>query len=707
MFTSVMADRRVLRPARLVSGKLLVLAAGLCTCAQAQHVRIEYWSGESLTFVADFASGQTINTLPTVGAGVTRINAYSVDGLADLGPVIIKGGFVPASTGTPLAPDIMFVLGEGEAPESAITPAFANISSITAEPAARGRLMLIGAAAGNVSGQWRLGAIKRFNVNGNCAADIELISPGTAIEELSAGTLTGRVAALTGNIIYINSVGPLSLVPGATISAFGGIGAITAPSINATIVANAFGGNGDLNYIAASVGDISGRVQCNNLRNPEGEIADTVMLARGRISANIVIDGDLYGTVFSGAGPGLLPTVTDIKIGGDMRGSITSRGSIGSVTIAGSIRLDPNSFVLPVIQSTEGTLLSLNIDGDVEGDGPFLPTIRGNEIGTVRIAGDCYANITRIGGGPVNVKDVMIAGDFSGDFSLGTFQRVIIGNNLHSGGVVRFAQGIPANRIFVIGGSWEGAVVCSHPRGLLGQIIVNAGLGAATPWQRLAPLHLPAQSPSPFARIYYVDTFPEYSAIVGGGCVGSVPFSLRGGDCWPRSNATVLHAQRRIWPADGTIREVITIAMSGPVVALDNQPLTILTTDAPFLSAGGAAMDVTHRFDVLVAPPGRQREIWLSPRPVSAGGPGTLGTLRDYYVTSSGAGIGSVSPLLVKPAATQPFVHHFSVGGFDLNIDGKIGSDDVIEYSRQPHDFTADGVANGDDLTLIRAASQE
>jgi hypothetical protein len=709
--TPTLSPRSSLKVARLA----LLAATSLCTFANAQHVRIEYWSGPVQTFTGDFASGQPISSLPPIGADITRINAYSVDGLASLGDLTLSGSFVPASTGTPTRPDIIFVLGEGPAPEpgTPLSPAFVNITSIITTTALQPRLMLVGSAAGDATGQWKLGAIDRLRIAGVCAADINLTSPGVALAELEVGSIGTRgtshfaLAATNGSLVFINSQGPVNLTAGRTIAAAAGIEYINAPSINATIIANAFGGNGDLNYIGAEQGDLLGRIQCNNLRRPDGELASNVIFVRGRLGATVVVDGDLYGGVFAGAAPGPLPAVRDMKIGGDMRGVISAAGSIGSLTINGSIRLDDNSFVLPIIQSTQGSLSSLTIGGDVEGDGPFLPNIRANDMGTVRIGGNCRATINRIGAGPVNIKDVIIGGSFTGEINVGLFQQLIIGQDLQAGGSIRLAQGIPSNRTLIIGGSWRGTIQSSHPQGLVGQIITNAAQATFTPWAPAAPLLLPAAAPSPFQRTYFYNTFPAFSAIVGGGCVGEIPFSLRAGDSWPRSNATVLNAPRRIWPADGTLREVVTIALSGPVSQLKSQPLTIHAAQAPFLcsNCGAAPTDITNQFDIVIAPPGRPRELWISPKNTPTG-PGTFGTPRNYTVTSNGSGLGCVSPLLVKPAQTLAFSHSFSVGGFDLNIDGKVNSQDVTLFTASPIDFTADGRADHLDLHLITTAAQ-
>ncbi len=181
-----------------VSQKLraALLVATLSTCASAQHVRIEYWSGPTLTFTADFASGDPINSLPPVGADITRINAYSVDGLASLGPLSLSGAFVPASTGIPQTPDLNFVIGQGEPPEpgTPLTPALLNVSSLLTTPALQPRLMLIGSLAGDATGEWKLGAIDRVRIAGVCAAAIDLTSPGVALGELNAG----RIGTLVG-----------------------------------------------------------------------------------------------------------------------------------------------------------------------------------------------------------------------------------------------------------------------------------------------------------------------------------------------------------------------------------------------------------------------------------------------------------------------------------------------------------------------------
>ena len=703
----------------------MALAAG-AVCS-AQTVRVEYWAAnaQSPSFSADFFSGVPISNLPLIGASVARVNIYSVGGsgggLANVGQITLSGQVITGLTNSG-GPRVDLILGQGPtpAPGSPLAPMFNNFGGIKTNTALQSRLHFTGSIRNNATGPLQVATVNRLHVGGTLAQSIDAIGGGAGVYAIGLIT-AGRIIPLNGSnpsiVARTGAIGSILadqeiVIPAAgSISAKSGIGAITATSINAQIFADAFGGDGDMNFIFCSGGDFRGRLQCNNLRSPEGDMASTVLYTSGAIIAPIIIHNDLFGGVGADASePGTNNSITSFKIGRDMRGVISCEGNINSITIGGSILLDTNSFVAPNIHSRTGTINILSVDGDIDGDAANTVAIQAKDFGFFHVAGDCRANISHYATfGPVNIKSFDVGGTFLGSLYADRFDNTIkVGGDIANASLIRLAGPLPANRAISVGRSLHGTIRIGGALALNGQVILNANNDPFGEWAPDGEIHI-GTGPNSSPLFYTRGTFPFDSTLYGTGSVGIVRFNIRPNDCLPRPNSTLPHVALRTWPADRSMREVVAIAFDGPVFAKEPSPLIIRAGAAMRLCLSDECStdtsDVSDRFDVLVAPPGFPRQVLIAPKTNPDGSAGSFANLHNYDILPriiDGESILRCDNTNVATGVNiAPFVYRLSIGGFDLDGDGKVSPTDIDRWFDAPEDFNADALADDDDFGLV------
>lgn len=170
--------------------------------------------------------------------------------------------------------------------------------------------------------------------------------------------------------------------------------------------------------------------------------------------------------------------------------------------------------------------------------------------------------------------------------------------------------------------------------GLKGEVSVNA-TNSSKVWTGKVdvgstPIRLWASSSSP-------DTAPWYdrsATDLGGGAVGLVPYSRYDEDCNPQPAEVVCS-----WPtlAANSNRETLRIVFYGPVVdggpveSPDLPPLVVRRTYMAYPCCTIPPWyDITADCDVIVAPAGYPREVWVSPKPSSP----LYGTFGDNYMVA-------------------------------------------------------------------------
>lgn len=702
-----------------VSTAFLLVAASLSSTALAQSIRIEYWSAGAPAplYSADFPNNAALTALPNIGPSVARINIYGIpeNGVyPSLGAITLNQS---SSSSLSSTSDLIIHLGQGEV-TSSLPATIQNLGGIKANGALQTRTRLSGSIRGNATGTFQLGALDTFNIAGTCAATLDLNRANTAIQSLNVGRIaplpgsSPSIRVRNGHIQAIISQNEIVVPAHLSISSKFGISAILATSIDANIFANAFAGQGDINVITASTGDIKGRIQCTNMRSPDGDMNTLVLSSAGALLSQIVVQNDLFGGISAfGIDPLTNNSITSIKVGRNMLGAIDGQGNLASVLISGSIKLDTNSFVAPIIRSRTGTIQSIVVEGNIEGDANNLALIQARDIGFFAVGGDCRAVVSEIFSGlPLNIKSITIGGSFSGTIAVNTFDKISIGGDLSPQSLLRLNTGLPANRSVSIGQSLQGVMVIGGNRSLNGNIILNAADTPTGSWAPGGELHVEREGRPP--AIYTRSTFPADGSLFGSGSVGEVKFSLRPFDCLPRPNATVNSISRRVWPVDRSIREVLVLSMNGPVMTKSSLPPFIIN------AAGSANLtaepeilfgDISSQFDFLVAPPGFPRQVWISPKTRPDGTRGSFPARTNFEITPTRIEgqtiLRSSTPLLPGGASVSDFTYRLSVGGFDFNEDGKVSPVDAHEWIDAPSDLDGDLGITQVDLDILLEAT--
>lgn len=696
-----------------------------CVNAVAQVVRVEYWTdGPQPTFTRDFASGAAILGLPPLPVGLTRVNVYSVGGLANIGQISFLDSQSEAGGS---APEFDLHLGQGVPPAGgAMVAAATNFAGINPTQLIAGRIRLSGSISGDVSGRVVCGRITRLDVGGALGAEIFATAPGEAIGLLRADRIAVSSSAASGKQVgavplgiiatqgRINSVlaaRTISIPAPGAIAARRGIGEVSARSVKARIIANAFGGDGDFGHLGCTGGDYEGVLSTNNLGAFSGGMAGSVIFVTGAFKGSVFAAGDFHGGIcVEGINPVTGRSIDAVKVDGHFLGVVDGLGDIARVEVGGDVLLDTNSFVLPSILSRQGSIGLVRINGAVRGEIDLVPSIRAANINTLRIGGDSHADISAWPSGFAEIKHIDIGGSMGGSLTLSEFVTCRIGGDVSAGARLWRAGVLPPEDTIVVGRALRGVILVDGPAGLLGHIVLNANLDQAGGWGPSGVIGLAPASGlvRHMTQQDYALTGPEF----GAGSVGTAPFALREAECQPRPNVTEAQVARRIWP-DGAERETIRIVLDGPVFTTDERPLEIERAEYTTVCRPGEPCepqfeDVSKEFRVLVAPAGQQRQIWIAPGEIDDETPGTFSggwLYRIWPRTVDGQPvIKAMGTNLANAPSIAPFVYQVAVDAFDLNQDGATDALDLAEWILGPIDYTADGVADQTDYAVISDA---
>lgn len=209
---------------------------------------------------------------------------------------------------------------------------------------------------------------------------------------------------------------------------------------------------------------------------------------------------------------------------------------------------------------------------------------------------------------------------------------------------------------------------------------------------------------------YYDDSLEEF-----GGAVGLVSYHLHRQACTPPHDSTVCAIEPH-GANDG--KETIIMPHYGPV--LDSLPgdstipfivqrRSLLAVCNPICQTP-PTVDVSHLFNVLVAPGGSAREVWVYPKTVAEGGEGTLGSLYLYTISLRSVASGhtdlrsaetfvSVAPDIDSDPFSYPYTVRLLC--MDFNMSGGVEPGDIGAWVDQPVDVDGDEWADVVDLGLV------
>lgn len=704
-------------------GVAALAAAGVCVESFAQTVRVQYWAGDQQVFSRDYPSGAAISGLPVLPPGLTRINVFSVDAPANIGRISFE--IAPIQGGSGEA-EVDLVLGSGPASGAPGLPA-AGLSFAGLQPSqnAVDRLRLSGAVSGDVTGRIECARVTRLEVGGSLGAEVYTTGVGQAVGVIRANRV-GAVGAdnrpggggpVLGVVARSGSIGAVLAdttivipAPG-SISARLGIDDISARSVTARISANAFGGNGNLNHLGCSAGDFEGSITAHHLGTPENGMPGSMIYIVGALKGSVLLTGNLYGGVcIEGLDAATGQSAGAIKVGGDFLGLIDGPGDIGRVEILGNIELDTNSFVLPAIRTRSGSIGLLQVNGSVRGDTDLFASIQAAHINTLRVGGEATVQISAWPSGFAEVKHLEIGKSFTGAALLSDFVTCSIGGDVTAGSQIWLNGPLAPEDTLLVGRSLRGLILIDGAMGLQGQVVLNANLDPVGGWSPSGVVGLRSGS-GPIQFLTRQD-YERTRTVFGPGAVGVAPYALRPLECGPNANVTTPEVVSEVWP-DGSTRETMRIVLDGPVAAEDDRPLEIeraeySTTCAPGEPCGPQFSDATKAFDVLVAPDGLPREVWIAPAAEDQGGPGTFSGGWLYRISprivNGRSMLRAMSTNLFFPPACGNFEYRVAVDAFDMNRDGGTNESDLGAWLDQPVDFNADEATDERDFNLLLRA---
>jgi len=121
--------------------------------------------------------------------------------------------------------------------------------------------------------------------------------------------------------------------------------------------------------------------------------------------------------------------------------------------------------------------------------------------------------------------------------------------------------------------------------------------------------------------------------------------------------------------------------------------------------------DVTDDFDVLIAPAGCRREVWVARRLDGDGLPVAIDRLRLYRVRPRINAVDGLTELRSDdtqfPGETRDdpevvrYSYYANLTCFDLNMNMALDEGDIEAWADVPVDFTDDGLADADDLDVL------
>ncbi len=466
-------------------------------------------------------------------------------------------------------------------------------------------------------------------------------------------------------------------------------------------------------------GDVIGAVRCTNFRRIDvgGDVGGNL---RGVLNGPVVVtaDGDVLAgrTIENIAGSETM----SVLIAGDVVGSIqATAGGIGTVQIVGaltgSILAESDMDEIIILENAGSSVTAATIEA-------------GGEIGSIRVDGHVWADISVNGGEPVDENDEAadlprleifnVGGDLDGTFIGPSISNLNVGGDLHADltvGLVR--HGFLGDDEWRINGSFKndavietrGKVVTVPPPptgevrswGLRGPVVFNNAFDGSE-WEEGAIVRVyivGTSDPEEFITLTGPDytnnpyTHEDESEGFGGGAVGVASFALHDEGCAPQNGAVeMLGVGVLKLPNLPDLAPMSMEPINAPVVLHHRGPVA---WDG---AAGSSPVkierrrigmsnwhDITDAFDPALRWAGLQ--VTLKEDATQCGGDVGFHRGFDYRITPFRTGDDA---LRCRDVTTEPLIAHDVTGGYtyafrvddlgcpwDLDADGEVGSDDL------------------------------
>jgi hypothetical protein len=153
------------------------------------------------------------------------------------------------------------------------------------------------------------------------------------IKSVEAAGVQRSIVASNGSIIAVTTSGSagINLLPGSQISARNGINRITAPEINATIIAHSGNPNGGhIDLLQTTSGGFSGSLQATNVTNTTPGTSGLV--TAGTLTANVTLEGSVQSRVVAPSATGAM--LVKQSVSGPMT---TTAGGFTNLNVNGSL----------------------------------------------------------------------------------------------------------------------------------------------------------------------------------------------------------------------------------------------------------------------------------------------------------------------------------------------------------------------------------
>jgi hypothetical protein len=473
-----------------------------------------------------------------------------------------------------------------------LTPVAANWAGITFDNDTAGYATVSGSITGDLTGPVTANKVVRIEVGDDLQAAItataygesigyvefaESTAAGTinaqgdihTIRALASGVLAGAITA-GGHITLLEAAGDIAIVDGG-IKAVAGIDLVNvaADILGSSIDASWGTTTGVLHSLRAE--NFSGLLHAGHLHDTADDGSFGVRID-GDFDGVLVIEQDAYGDIVVGGG---FAAETMIQIGGNLRSWIVAEGSIPSLEVVGDLAAAPiagGGLRSLEIRSETGSIGTITVGGSITSDtnnpGYEISIFAQEFIGSIVVGGDLFARIRASDNTRVPIGTIQVGQSAAIELMCESFDTIDVREFLHITNQNEFFEigTFPSGSLIRCGYSLGVPIHVTEEGGFDGQIIVGAAGGGIWSWVNDI-LFQAGNGAEAFAPVPY---YAQLTGYHGTGAVGLVPYALHADDCDPPHSPAgncAISFPMKAWPTThgGGTRQTIILRHYGPV----------------------------------------------------------------------------------------------------------------------------------------------